>query len=153
MVADTEYTSVVDLKRFETYSNVSSYVEKNKVVLANEATAMLHGRDCLINIQGTAKSMFSGKGESTDGLARIIISENDLNSGFGILDALVKLELASSKKEARRLIQGGGARLDGAVINDETSLLTMSDFDGKIEVVLRAGKKRAGVVELQRQNS
>jgi tyrosyl-tRNA synthetase len=57
--------------------------------------------------------------------------------------------LASSKKEARRLIQGGGAKLDGEKIDDENSKLTMADFEGKTEVTLRAGKKRAGVVEIR----
>jgi tyrosyl-tRNA synthetase len=127
-----------------------SDINNAKVILANEATAMLHGRACLTNIQETAKTMFSGAGESTDGLARIFVSENELKDGVGILDAFVKLDLASSKKEARRLIQGGGAKLEGTTIVDEGFLLTLVDFDGKSEVTLRAGKKRAGVVEFQR---
>jgi tyrosyl-tRNA synthetase len=61
----------------------------------------------------------------------------------------VKLELASSKKDARRLIQGGGAKLDGEKVAEEGFRLTMADFDGKTEVTLRAGKKRAGVVEMK----
>lgn len=124
-------------------------INNAKIVLADEATALLHGRDCLINIQETAKNMFLGTGESTDGLARIFVTESELKDGVGILDAFVKLDLASSKKDARRLIQGGGAKLDGETISDEGSLLSMKDFDGKVEVILRAGKKRAGVVELQ----
>lgn len=124
-------------------------INNAKIVLADEATAMLHGRECLVNIQETAKNMFLGTGESTDGLARIFVTENDLKDGVGILDVFVKLDLASSKKDARRLIQGGGAKLDGETISDEGSSLSMSDFDGKDEVILRAGKKRAGVVELQ----
>jgi tyrosyl-tRNA synthetase len=124
-------------------------INNAKIVLADEATALLHGRDCLINIQETAKNMFLGTGESTDGLTRIFVTESELKDGVGILDAFVKLDLASSKKDARRLIQGGGAKLDGETISDEGSLLSMKDFDGKVEVILRAGKKRAGVVELQ----
>lgn len=126
-----------------------SEINNAKVILANEATALLHGRGCLINIQETAKTMFSGAGESTDGLARIFVSEKELKDGVGILDAFVKLDLASSKKEARRLIQGGGAKLEGTTIVDEGLLLTLADFDGKSEVTLRAGKKRAGVVAFQ----
>jgi tyrosyl-tRNA synthetase len=126
-----------------------SDINNAKVILANEATALLHGRECLTNIQETAKTMFSGAGESTDGLARIFVSENELKDGVGILDAFVKLDLVSSKKEARRLIQGGGAKLEGTTIVDEGLLLTLADFDGKSEVTLRAGKKRAGVVEFQ----
>ena len=61
----------------------------------------------------------------------------------------MNLELASSKKDARRLISGGGARLEGEKIEDENGFLTAADFEGKTEVTLRAGKKRAGVVELR----
>jgi tyrosyl-tRNA synthetase len=65
------------------------------------------------------------------------------------LDLFVKLELAGSKKEARRLIQGGGARLGDDKISDENSKLTVESFGSAKEVTLKAGKKRAGVVELQ----
>jgi tyrosyl-tRNA synthetase len=65
------------------------------------------------------------------------------------LDLLVKLKLANSKKEARRLIQGGGARLGEIPIADENGVLILTDFSGATEVTLRAGKKRAGVVEIQ----
>jgi tyrosyl-tRNA synthetase len=62
----------------------------------------------------------------------------------------VELGLASSKKEARRLIQGGGARKgDTDKISDENGSLTVADFGDSNEITLRAGKKRAGVVELK----
>eukprot|EP00957_Ditylum_brightwellii_P094387 7186922-Ditylum_brightwellii.AAC.1 len=64
-------------------------------------------------------------------------------------DLFLQLGLASSKKDARRLIQGGGARVEGEKIEDENALLTMDSFGDKQEITLRAGKKRAGVVELQ----
>jgi tyrosyl-tRNA synthetase len=124
-------------------------INSAKVVLADEATTMLHGRDCLAQIHDTTENMFSGAGESTDGLPRIFVTEDELSEGVGILDAFVKLDLASSKKDARRLIQGGGAKLEGEKVAEEGFRLTMADFDGKTEVTLRAGKKRAGVVEMK----
>jgi tyrosyl-tRNA synthetase len=60
----------------------------------------------------------------------------------------LELKLASSKKDARRLIAGGGAKLGDEKIESETDALTVANFeDGTTEVVLRAGKKRSGVVE------
>jgi tyrosyl-tRNA synthetase len=83
-------------------------------------------------------------------LPRVFVSSEEVEGdGIRYLDLLVNLELATSKKEARRLIKGGGARLEGVKIEDENGSLTVKDFDGKTEVTLRAGKKRAGVVELQ----
>jgi tyrosyl-tRNA synthetase len=127
-------------------------INKAKIVLADEATAMLHGRDCLSQIHDTIQTMFTGGGgaASTEALPRVIVSSDDLvGDGVRLLDLFVDLELATSKKDARRLIQGGGARLEGEAITDENAGLTADDFDGKTEVTLRAGKKRAGVVELR----
>jgi tyrosyl-tRNA synthetase len=136
-----------------------------KVILADEATALLHGRECLAAIHETISNMFSSgaaagsSGGSTEGLPRVFVSKADVESGGKnaaaprFLDLLVNLKLASSKKEARRLIQGGGAKIgDGTkskLLDDENASLSLDDFDGTTEVILRAGKKRAGVVELQ----
>ena len=127
-------------------------INKAKILLADEATAMLHGRECLPQIHETIQTMFKGGGESqsTDALPRIYVNPEDVEGdGVRLLDIFVDLELASSKKDARRLIQGGGARLEGEKVEDENARLTIADFDGKKEVTLRAGKKRAGVVELR----
>mmetsp|Transcript_9476 Transcript_9476/g.14002 ORF Transcript_9476/g.14002 Transcript_9476/m.14002 type:complete len:531 (+) Transcript_9476:122-1714(+) len=131
-------------------------INKAKIVLADEATALLHGRDCLETIHETVDSMFKSKGgakgkiESTEGLPRIFITKDDLSGeGMRFPDLFLQLGLASSKKDARRLIQGGGARVEGEKIEDENALLTMDSFGDKQEITLRAGKKRAGVVELQ----
>jgi tyrosyl-tRNA synthetase len=127
-----------------------SEINQAKIVLADEATAMLHGRECLAQIHETIQNMFEGAGASTDGLPRIFVAAADLEGeGKRFADLFMDLGLASSKKEARRLIAGGGAKLGDDKIEDEMAALTMADLDGKTEVVLRAGKKRAGVVEIQ----
>ena len=126
-------------------------VNKAKVILADEATALLHGRDCLNAIHETVANMFKGSGASTESLPRVFVKKSDLGEGGGrYLDLFVTLKLASSKKEARRLIQGGGARMgDDTKITDENGSLTLADFGDSNEITFRAGKKRAGVVELQ----
>lgn len=128
-------------------------INEAKIVLANEATTLLHGEECLQQIQDTIKTMFSKNSNSisTESLPRIFVSAEDMEgNGKRFADLFLELGLASSKKDARRLIQGGGAKLEGEKITDETGSLTITDFaDGKKEVTLRAGKKRAGVVEIQ----
>ena len=126
-------------------------INNAKIVLADEATALLHGRDCLKAIKETVANMFTGSGASTEGLPRVLIKKSELEEGAArYLDLIVSLKLASSKKEARRLIQGGGARIgDDVKITDENGSLTLSDFGDANEITLRAGKKRAGVVELR----
>lgn len=127
-----------------------SDINQAKILLADEATAMLHGRDCLPQIHETVQNMFEGAGETTDSLPRIYVSAADVEGeGKRFADLFLDLGLASSKKDARRLIAGGGAKLGDSKIDSETAALTSEDFSDKTEVVLRAGKKRAGVVELQ----
>ncbi|KAG7347641.1 tyrosine tRNA synthetase [Nitzschia inconspicua] len=127
-----------------------SDINQAKIVLADEATAMLHGRDCLAQIHETVENMFKGAGEVTEGLPRIFVTASDLEGdGKRLADLFLDLELATSRKDARRLIAGGGAKMGDEKITDETAVLTLADFNGKTEIVLRAGKKRAGVVELQ----
>lgn len=128
-----------------------SEINKAKIVLADEATAMLHGRDCLENIHNTVESMFKkSKGGGTESLPRIFVSSGDFgDDGIKFADLFLDLKLASSKKEARRLIKGGGAKLGDEKITDEQGTLALDDFGGANEVTLRAGKKRAGVIELK----
>jgi tyrosyl-tRNA synthetase len=139
---------IADLEKLE-----GADINKAKIVLADEATAMLHGRVCLPQIHETIQTMFSsdkGDAQSTESLPRVFVSSKEVEGdGIRYLDLFVNLELATSKKDARRLIKGGGARLEGVKIEDENGSLTAADFVGKTEVTFRAGKKRAGVVELQ----
>jgi tyrosyl-tRNA synthetase len=126
-------------------------INQAKIILADEATALLHGADCLTAIHETIKSMFGkGGGETLDSLPRIFLTADELSKGGARLpDLFVKLGLASSKKEAKRLIAGGGARIGEEKILDENAVLSIDHFVSTKEIVLRAGKKRAGVVELQ----
>jgi len=127
-------------------------INEAKIVLANEATKLLHGEECLQQIQDTIKTMFTKDSSktSTESLPRIFVSSADMEGeGVRYLDLFLELGLASSKKDARRLIQGGGAKLNDVKIEDENGSLTIANFEGNNEITLRAGKKRAGVVEIQ----
>lgn len=64
-----------------------------------------------------------------------------------VAELFVRLDMAKSKAEARRLIKGGGAKQDGQVITEETKLLVAGEFK-TAEVMLSAGKKKHGIVEL-----
>merc|ERR1711937_899667 len=124
-----------------------SAINQAKIVLADEATAMLHGRGCLTQIHQTVENMFKGAGESTDGLPRVFVNQSDLEGdGKRFADLFLELNLTKSKKEERRLIAGGGAKMGDEKITDETATLTTEDFNNssgsKTEIVLRAGKKR-----------
>ena len=141
------------LERIEELAKLKgSDINKAKVVLADETTMLLHGSECLDAIHKTASNMFAGSGSSTEGLPRVFVKKRSLEGdGIGFLTLFVDLGLAGTNSEARRLIRGGGARMgeDNQKIENENGYLTMSDFGDATELVLRAGKKRAGVVEME----
>ena len=111
-----------------------------KKVLATEATAMCHGRDAAQKAEATARETFEGGGKSAD-LPSVAVGAGQLNTGIGLLEAFVLAGLAGSNGEARRLVQGGGARINDVAQNEIARTLTQSDIkDGVIK--LSAGKKR-----------
>jgi tyrosyl-tRNA synthetase len=105
-----------------------------KIVLATEATALAHGRPAAEHAAETARRTFA-EGEAAAGLPTIELPE--LSGGMPAFAVFVKAGLAASNGEARRLIRGGGARIDDIVINDEAQLITTTD-----QIKLSAGKKQ-----------
>ena len=114
-------------------------INEAKIVLADEATTLCHGADAARGARETAQQTFSGAGVS-EGLPQEQLSRDEA-AGMGMIAALVKVGFAKSNGEARRLIRGGGARLNDVAITDEDHNLAESDFvDGRAKI--SAGKKR-----------
>ena len=114
-------------------------INEAKIVLANEATTLCHDADAARSAMETAQQTFSGAGVG-EGLPQAQLSRDEL-AGMSMIAALVKVGFAKSNGEARRLIRGGGARLNDVAINDEDRDLADGDFvDGRAKI--SAGKKR-----------
>ena len=110
--------------------------------LANEATALVHGRQAADHAQQTARQAF-GQGEAAAGLPTVELDDAERTAGVMLIDLLVRAGLAASKSEARRAISGRGVRIDGEVVEDGDGLLTV---DGR-PLRLSLGKKRHVVVK------
>jgi len=107
-----------------------------KIVLATEATALAHGRDAAAHAEQTARKTFA-EGQAAEGLPTIELPAAELEAGIPAFALFVKAGLSSSNGEARRLIRGGGARLNDAVITDEAQIIA-----GLTTKKLSAGKKQ-----------
>lgn len=107
-----------------------------KVSLANEVTAMCRGEQAARDAEATARETFEQGGTGEDLPTLAVAGE------IGVLDAMVELGLVASKGEARRLIRGGGARIDGEKVGDENATVSA----GNEPVRLSAGKKKHGVI-------
>jgi tyrosyl-tRNA synthetase len=111
-----------------------------KKILATQATAMCHGLEAAQKAEATALETFEGGGTSTD-LPSVDMQASLLDEGLGLLQAFVLAGLAGSNGEARRLVQGGGAKVNDTAQKDIAAQLTKDDLvNGTIK--LSAGKKR-----------
>ena len=113
-----------------------SEINQAKVVLANEVTRMCRSEAAANAAEATAQTTFAGDGLGADLPVLALPAE-----GIGFIDALVGIGFAASRGEAKRLIAGGGARLDGAAVSDETT-----HIKGGIEQRISSGKKKHGIV-------
>ena len=114
-------------------------INEAKIILANETTTLCHGAEAAAAAMQTAQQTFAGSGVS-EGLPQETIDAGEVES-LGMIAALVKVGFAKSNGEARRLIRGGGARLNDNAVTDEDFQLGAGDFiDGRAKI--SAGKKR-----------
>ncbi|MEE2524824.1 tyrosine--tRNA ligase [Hyphobacterium sp. HN65] len=111
-----------------------------KVRLANEATAMMHGAEAAKAAEETARATFAAGG-SGGALPSFDIPSAELASGFPVLGLLTGAGFAESNGEAKRLIKGGGVRVNGEVVSDTQAVVTADDLDGGA-IKISAGKKR-----------
>ena len=107
------------------------------MVLANEVTRLVRGEDAATAAAATAAATFAGDGLGQD-LPTVAVGPD----GIGLIDALVALGFAGSRGEAKRLIAGGGARLDGQAISDENHRIVLGQTDAR----LSSGKKKHGIL-------
>lgn len=117
-----------------------SEINEAKKTLATEATALIHGRATAEEAAETARKTFE-EGVAADTLPSVTITRDELKAGLGVLTAFVKAGLVPSTGEARRLIQGGGLRVNDEAISDAKAVLNESALkDGAIK--LSMGKKK-----------
>ena len=105
--------------------------EKNinnlKILLANEATKILHGNDASKKAEHSSKVTFERGGLGSD-LPEIKINSSDMKKGINILDLIKNNKILSSKSEARRVIANKGIKINDKVIDDEKKMLVLKDF-------------------------
>lgn len=117
-----------------------------KKTLANEATALCHGKDAALAAAETARRTFE-EGAIGEDLPRVDIPRGEIEAGIPAYELMQRLSLAASNGEARRLIKGGGARLNDARIADEKAVVTLADINPEGVIKLSAGRKRHALVQ------
>lgn len=141
-IGDTEVRKVLNMLTFlpnEEVERLSSLKDENineaKKVAAFEITKLIHGEEEAIKAEETAKALFEG-GANLENMPKTVVENTDIS----LVEAIVLTNIASSKGEARRLIEQGGVSLNDEKISDVNYKLSENDFkDGS--AMLKKGKK------------
>jgi tyrosyl-tRNA synthetase len=116
-------------------------INEAKKVLADLATTLCHGGAAAAAAGETARRTFEEGGVATD-LPSIEVAADELRDGVVLFELLRRAGLCQSNGEARRLIKGGGARVNDKSIGDEMAKVSIDDLTSDGVVKLSAGKKR-----------
>jgi tyrosyl-tRNA synthetase len=116
--------------------------------LATEACAMAHGREAAVKAEATATATFE-QGQADANLPRVEIMASELNEGFGLLRAIVATGFAASNGEARRLVTGGGVKVNDKTAADPKAMLSDTDITGEGVIKISVGKKRHALLDPQ----
>ena len=124
--------------------------EKNinnlKILLANEATTILHGKAASSKAEKTAKETFQGSGLGTN-LPEIKIKLSYAKKGINILNFIVENNILYSKSEARRVIANRGIKINDITIIDEKKIIQLKDFRKNI-LKFSYGKKKHYLIKI-----
>jgi len=137
----------LDIEKITYLKNNNQDINKLKILLANQATAMLHGNKAAEDSEETAKKTFDEKSIGKN-LPILKIKRNIIENGINILDLVLQTKLASSKGEIRRMIKNNGLKINNEIISDETKIISRKSFDQDNNMKVSHGKKQHVIVKI-----
>jgi len=130
---------IAEIERLEGLEG--SGINEAKKILANEATTLCHGAEAARSAEQTAKDAFENKSLAAD-LPTVNVDKAALKAGITVCDLYVLAGLSQSKGECRRLIKGGGAKINNEKISDGETMIGLDMLNEEGSIKLSAGKKR-----------
>ena len=141
-----KYFTEIEMNDLSNKINNEKDINKLKVLLANEATKILHGEKAAKESENTAKETFHGIGVSKN-LPEINIPRSQLEKGISILDLLSSNSIVSSKSDARRAIKGNGIKINDKLVIDEKKIVSKNDFEEDGYIKISYGKKKHFIIK------
>ena len=129
-----------EIKLLENDTNINNV----KILLANAATEMLHGKEKANLAEKTAIVVFKNEGSSEN---LPLINVNLTEGKLSLNDLIVEIGFASSKSETRKLIKNNGVKINKALVGDELKILSANDFDNNSEILVSVGKKKHFIIK------
>jgi tyrosyl-tRNA synthetase len=137
----------IELDQIKNLENSNQNINKLKILLANEATAMLHGSKAAKDSELTAQKTFGDKSIGKN-LPVIKIKKNIIANGISIFDLVLQTQLAISKSEVRRIIKNNGLKINNEIVTDETKVIYHENFDTNNNLKVSHGKKQHVIVKI-----
>ena len=122
-------------------------INEAKKILASEATRLCHGQQEADRVSETAHLVF-GQGVTANGLPTFQVERVEFEKGMLLIDLFCLAQLAHSKSEARRLVRGKGAKVNGMTLSDEHAVFHTQDIPETNAFHLTAGKKRHALIKV-----
>ena len=141
-----KFFTEIEIDEAESIFKKEKNINNLKILLANEATKILHGEELAKKAAQTAKDTFE-KGALASGLPEISLKKEEINKGVNILDLVAKNKILPSKSEARRVILNKGLKLNDKVIDNEKKILQLKDFEENT-LKLSYGKKKHFLIKI-----
>ena len=128
----------LEIDKIENYKKTSNDINNLKILLANEATKIVHGKEESIKSEITAKKTFVDR-STGENLPEILFAKNKLEKGINIIEFLEEVKVLSSKSEARRLILNRGVKINNETIEDNNYFIKINNENF---IKLSLGKKK-----------
>ena len=133
--------TLIDLKKINELEKNNKNINELKVLLANEATKLLHGETESQKAEKIATELFS-KDTMSDDMPTLRLKADEVKQNQYLSDLIVRMEMASSKSESRKLIRGNGVKVNRKSISDEMYVISQSDLENEDGILVSVGKKR-----------
>ena len=137
----------LNLEEIDSLKNKTQNINQLKILLANQATAMLHGFQAAKDSESTAQKTFGDKAIGKN-LPIVRIKKNIIVNGINILDIVLQTKLANSKSEIRRMIKNNGLKINNETVVDETKIINQNNFDDDNNMKVSHGKKQHVIVKI-----
>ena len=135
----------LSLERIEELKNKN--INQLKIILANEATSMLHGKAATVKAGQTAKDTFEKKSVGKD-LPTVILKREQVINGINIIDLVTATNLSNSKSEVRRMIKNKGIKINNETVESDKFNILLNNFGKENFLKLSHGKKNHVIVKI-----
>ena len=143
-----KYFTEISSEELVKITNEEKNINNLKILLANEATKILHGKKNAYDSEKTATETFRGKGIGKN-LPETLITKSQLKNGISVIELMHSNNIMNSKSEIRRAINEKGIKINNKLVGSEKKIIEVSDFKENNCIRVSHGKKKHFIIKLK----